>query len=562
MLTLDDVLKMPTDPDEEHLRSLGLLPKPAPSPSMNIGGMPAAAPGGGTLVPKMSPVNPSVQVAPNPVHGGIGEVTAPELKPMTPPAGGPEIKPMAAPTLNFKEREALPTVSPGVAAGSSQFYENKIGRAEDEKANPWGSSENHPGILGKIGHVAAKIGNIAGDIVAPGTMAIIPGTELNKKAEEENTEGKLAEAKKQETTAAVEKTREKHEENLQDVNQVKLDQAQAKIDETQRKDLSTREVNLRKQGLKLNPADPNGTPVALAYEDMSPAEQAVHDLKVAQADSQTAKAALDSIKADPNSPQNKAVLERIRVMAQNAKTAAGRLGLDGEKFVADYYGLGPDGNPLPGTAVDPKTGKPVGPKIARSTASSEGFVGTIGASVVQATATQDAVRRLMSILEPSKTDNQPFGSFWKQLEYRLGKAQTDELGKELAGINLSSLQQAGSVLKSMGGVRAYQMVNKALQHTPDPTKDSVMLMYQKMQNIDRALATFLQDADKYGRKKGAAIEPERMKPVGEAAETPAKVETAAPAPPKAGDVVDGHKFNGGDPSKKENWEKVAAEKKP
>ena len=33
---------------------------------------------------------------------------------------------------------------------------------------------------------------------------------------------------------------------------------------------------------------------------------------------------------------------------------------------------------------------------------------------------------------------------------------------------------------------------------------------------------------------------------------------AKPAPPKVGDVVKGHKFKGGDPAKRENWEKVSA----
>lgn len=47
------------------------------------------------------------------------------------------------------------------------------------KNTPWGSPGNHPGILGKIGHVAAKVGNIAGNIAAPGIMGVIPGTDLN-----------------------------------------------------------------------------------------------------------------------------------------------------------------------------------------------------------------------------------------------------------------------------------------------------------------------------------------------------------------------------------------------
>jgi hypothetical protein len=111
-----------------------------------------------------------------------------------------------------------------------------------------------------------------------------------------------------------------------------MEDAERKLSETEWKDKSAREVALRRQGLKM---DEKGNAVPLQYEDMSPTEQAVHDLKVAQADSQTAKAALDQIKADPNSPQNKAALQRIRVMAQNAATAAGKLGL--EKDMIEHH---------------------------------------------------------------------------------------------------------------------------------------------------------------------------------------------------------------------------------
>jgi hypothetical protein len=166
------------------------------------------------------------------------------------------------------------------------------------------------------------------------------------------------------------------------------------------------------------------------------------------------------------------------------------------------------------------------------------FHPAIAASVVQAASTQDSVRRLMGILKPYSNDNTPFGNFMQQLEYRVGKAQADDVGQELAGINLSSLQQAASVLKQMGGVRAVQALHLALAHTPDPTKDSTALMYQKMQNIDRALATFLKDADKYGRKSATDLEPNRMVPFGDLPPTmPATVapRTLPRVPPRTAD---------------------------
>jgi hypothetical protein len=552
MLSLQDVLNLSPNATEDELRSKGLLPQPTPPPTPSVIGSQTTPPTDTTAVAKM---NPPVYGPPESARGsndtrGLGAMqhpnapivppvgTPPDVAPMVPPAGADMgIKPMAPPTLNFNERQALPTSSQGVMPGSSGFYENRIERFEDQKANPWGSPENHPGALGKIAHVAAKIGNIAGNIVAPATMANIPGTEANRNEREAADENRLAGAKKEENVEATEKTREQHEAdiakhnaNIEDENKRKIDQVDKKITDAETKEFDTNTVNLRKQGLKPNPDNPKGEPVPLKYEDMSELEQAGYDVKQAIADSKNSQAALDKVKADPKSPANQALLAHIQNMAKMAGIAAGKLGIEKNKFMADYFGLDPDGNPLPGVETDEKTGKPVGPKIAainekktEANDKREQFIATVGPSVVQAITTQDNVRRLMKILEPYKTDNTPFSSFLKTIEYKMGKAQTDEIGKELAAINLSSLQQGASVLKGMGGTRSIVALNKALAHTPEPLKDSIMNMYDKMANIDQFTAIFLTEADKYGRKKATAIEPEREKPVNQTEKPPAGV---------------------------------------
>lgn len=67
-----------------------------------------------------------------------------------------------------------------------------LAKIEYQKSTPWGSEGNHPGILGKLGHVAAKVGNIAGNVVAPATMQLMPGTELNRQVRERGTFGRIA----------------------------------------------------------------------------------------------------------------------------------------------------------------------------------------------------------------------------------------------------------------------------------------------------------------------------------------------------------------------------------
>lgn len=70
-------------------------------------------------------------------------------------------------------------------SGISALGMANIHEAELDKQNQWGGPSNHPGWLGKVGHIAAKVGNIAGDIAAPATMSLIPGTDLNRERQEQ-----------------------------------------------------------------------------------------------------------------------------------------------------------------------------------------------------------------------------------------------------------------------------------------------------------------------------------------------------------------------------------------
>jgi hypothetical protein len=186
-LSLEDVLNLPTDIDPERLQRMGLLAPPVPPPSI----IPAAA----GPVAKMSPVTAT---APAPETPATVD-KAPALSPLAPQVDPNAVKTMVPPTLNFHERQALPTSSPGAPIGSAANYEAELAREKDKEANPWGSPENHPGTLGKIGHILSRIGNIAGDVVAPATMALIPGTDLNRRVRETGLENRIEEAKKEET---------------------------------------------------------------------------------------------------------------------------------------------------------------------------------------------------------------------------------------------------------------------------------------------------------------------------------------------------------------------------
>jgi hypothetical protein len=94
------------------------------------------------------------------------------------PAGGPQIIP---------------------EAGTSGAERVKLEQIADEKAHPWGTAENHPGRLGRVGHVLSRIGNVAGDIVMPRQMEMIPGTDLNRAEREKEATEQLGKAETRES---------------------------------------------------------------------------------------------------------------------------------------------------------------------------------------------------------------------------------------------------------------------------------------------------------------------------------------------------------------------------
>lgn len=247
--------------------------------------------------------------------------------------------------LGYKDRQRLPTINADAPAGSAESYRSQIQKLDDQRANPWGTEQNHPGRLGKVGHVLGRVANIAGDIVAPIQTAMIPGSDLNRADRTREAEDNLDVAAKREEAG-------RHNRAEEDIAGRRIDAT----DEQKRNELS---VKLRKYGLSV---DQEGKTVPISYEQMSPTEQAAYDLKQSQGDAAEARALLDHVKANPNSPQNAAIRERLRIMAQNATTAAGKLGLDGKKFVAEYYGTDENGTPLAGVQTT-EEGTPIGPKI-------------------------------------------------------------------------------------------------------------------------------------------------------------------------------------------------------
>jgi hypothetical protein len=151
-------------------------------------------PFGGAMEPPGTPESPEPQV--NPAPAQAQSILGGEVPPGQPipadkmnEAGKKEFHETMR---GFEQRDAANRGAMLALDPSDPDYLKKLGahqaqegmlkseQAHFQKMHPWGSQESaHPGVLGKIGHVASEIGQVAGSAVAPGVVASIPGTQAN-----------------------------------------------------------------------------------------------------------------------------------------------------------------------------------------------------------------------------------------------------------------------------------------------------------------------------------------------------------------------------------------------
>lgn len=201
-----------------------------------------------------------------------------------------------------------------------QSEQSELSRLQSTGSGVEQYQHKHP-ILGTI----ARIGDAALSSVFPAIAMNVPGTTLHHQALLDNERGAvdndLAAKEKEAQTANLE--------NQPELNAVKLDLAKNKLDETSEKNKNQNITNLRKYGLTIGP---EGQPIPLSYAELSPEEQAVHDLKQSQEEANDARAELDKNKSDPNSPVYQMQARRLKIAEQNSANAATRLGLSQAQF--------------------------------------------------------------------------------------------------------------------------------------------------------------------------------------------------------------------------------------
>ena len=115
------------------------------------------------------------------------------------------------------------------------------------------------------------------------------------------------------------------------------------------------------------------------------------------------------------------------------------------------------------------------------------------------------VDKLISDIDTLKlgSNNTPGYLFLPRLGYSAGIAsKPGTLAQDIANLSLGSVVEAASAMK--GSSRSLMALKRALEHTPDPWRDSPQLIREKLTTIKARLQDVVDDAKKYGHK----IQPE------------------------------------------------------
>lgn len=347
--------------------------------------------------------------------------------------------------------------------------------AEYKRRTPLGGDESaRPGTLGKVEHVLGRIGQAALIPTAPYLLPAIPGTQANLAAQEVRGEQGVEQAQGEQLKEAQIATEEQKPEIKQaqaDVAEQKLQNAQSQL--------------LRKQGLKVDAA---GNQIPLTYEEMSLPEQGAYDLQQAKSNAQNSIAELKKAQADPDSPQSQAILAKVKNEARRIDIAAQKVGIDADKYKADYLGVDHDGNPLAGTTTDEK-GNPVGVKVGKANE-------TTAMRLNKADLSQNVQLNAANAIKMINDNTDLFGKIaGRYTNTRQMAGSGDEAIKKLA-IEVHNIAVASAGIhgqRSQAAVEAYEkdVLNKF--------HDSPKATIAGLNEISGSVQTFIEDA-KAGKK--------------------------------------------------------------
>jgi hypothetical protein len=397
----------------------------------------------------------------------------PELVPPTtelPPTGKGENAEAAKRDVAMKQLHEKMLYAPT----EQERFQAEKDLAELKRKTPWGSPENHPGLGGKILHGVSSIAQGLARGVAPYVLPAIPGSKANLEASEARGEQGVEQAQEKELKAAQ-------------VGAAKAqpELAEAKIEAAEFKARMGDQQALFKGGAKRLD---NGDVVPLTYEELPADSQAKIDLNNAKANYQDAFAEYRKYQADPNGPQAKALEEKMKSEAIRAGAAAGNLGLNKKKFMADYYGTDENGVALPGVERD-EQGNPIGPKVAKGNE-------TTSMRLNKADLSQNVQLNAKNAIDMITANPELFGKVaGRYTNTRQMAGSGDEAIKNL-GIEVHNIAVASAGIHGQRGQAAVEAYEKGILNKFHDTPAATI---SGLNEISGSVQTFI-DAAKSGKK--------------------------------------------------------------
>lgn len=286
-------------------------------------------------------INPQLLAAMNP--------NDPQFASSLPSLPAPQLQKVGAPP---------PTpLQQNIAADQGQLQKLRV-----KDANPYGTVNNHPGVLGKVLHSLSVAGNIAGDIFAPTVMANVPGTDLNREVQESGLVHRLN-GEQDQQSQEDERTAQTQNLNMQpELNQEKQALAQEKQDEVDDKDTNTHALQLAKQGqVEITGADGQKHIVDDPGSQVYQTRKALTDYHGAQTALDQARTELAQAGNNPKSPAYQLALAKLHVAQQNASAAGERAQAYMMNAQVGNFGTY-NGQAVPGAMID-GNGNPVGERF-------------------------------------------------------------------------------------------------------------------------------------------------------------------------------------------------------
>jgi hypothetical protein len=572
----------------------GYKPMTAAEPPHGVG-----AQGEGTEPAAQKPVG--VVAPPEMSHPQMKQMQTPQEAAPQPTATPAAVAPTAAPVdpkMAYKAKIAdydtrhQQALDEGTLEGKTKADYIAYAKQAFINKNPWGTPENHPGIMGKLGHGLAKAGEIAANVVAPGITAPISGSMVNRGIRQMNTQTDIDKDQPMLTAQQAEETKadkgslapnykEATQGGITDPAHPELGPQQAYVDEkdptkvhylgpmpakegaASAKPATDADIADYKQRIASAGLDPNSQ-AAQVYGNAPPgATKAELDKRFEEATKLRGMNQKDAETAIQNQAREDAVEEKKKSKSYTYNDADGTHLITGDKLdsllpdteytsvkdVSQLTGEGRAMNAVQDSLNDLHKDIEQHPEI---------FDNAVARGIVQTT-TEQMDRASAGLLIAGTGGSVPIPSGFGDslntylqnhaVDPKTAKAVKDYIADYKAmkdkAMVIQMMMQNGKM--GRGGQQAFASI---VDQLPGGSTPDAATAKRQMDALQRTTSGLMgKYPESYGDYK-------KSKPYTEAQQTAQPAQGAKPAP-AVGTVEGGHRFIGGDPSKPESWEKVA-----